>query len=182
LLVEEVAVDAGDVISMPLAVEAPGHWLTAVWQLACWQVGLVVDLTNPSLPGAVVTGREWQGHAAREVFACALHPMGSGFDEPLPDGVRDYAIEVRRQADKFFGPPVDAAATAWVDAKRTLRQADLVGVGGPPARRLVRAGEPWATCRDGVITALVTGGSAVVVVGGTTDQLARIAESERVIS
>ena len=30
LLVEEVAVNQGDVISMPLAVEAPGHWLTAV--------------------------------------------------------------------------------------------------------------------------------------------------------
>jgi uncharacterized protein (TIGR03089 family) len=46
LLVDEVAVGEGDVISMPLAVEAPGHWLTAVWQLACWQVGLVVDLIN----------------------------------------------------------------------------------------------------------------------------------------
>ena len=46
LLVDDVAVDEGDVISMPLALEAPGHWLTAVWQLACWQVGLVVDLTS----------------------------------------------------------------------------------------------------------------------------------------
>jgi uncharacterized protein (TIGR03089 family) len=179
LLVEEVAVDEGDVISMPLAVEAPGHWLTAVWQLACWQVGLVVDVTDPSLPAAVVTGRQWQAHPAPEVFACALHPLGFGFDEPLHDGVRDYAIEVRSHADKFFGSPVDAAATAWVDAKRTLRQEDLVGVGGPPARRLVRAAEPWAPCRDGVLTALVTGGSAVVVVGGSADQLARIAESER---
>ena len=50
LLVDDVAADEGDVISMPLAVEAPGHWLTAVWQLACWQVGLVVDVTNPVLP------------------------------------------------------------------------------------------------------------------------------------
>jgi uncharacterized protein (TIGR03089 family) len=182
LLAEEVAVDQGDVISMPLAVEAPGHWLTAVWQLACWQVGLVVDLTNPPSPAAAVTGREWQGHAARDVFACALHPMGFGFDKPLPDGVRDYAVEVRSHADKFFGPPVDAAATAWVDAKRTLCQEDLVGVDGLPARRLVRAGEPWATCRDGVITALITGGSAVVVVGGSADQLAHIAESEHVMS
>jgi uncharacterized protein (TIGR03089 family) len=180
LLVDEVAVDQGDVISMPLAVEAPGHWLTAVWQLACWQVGLVVDVTNPALTAAVVAGREWQGHAAHEVFACALHPLGFGFGEPLPGGVRDYAIEVRSHADRFFGPPPDAAATAWVDAERTLSQADLVNVDGTPARRLVRASEPWATCRDGVITALVSGGSAVTVVGGNADQLARIAESERV--
>jgi uncharacterized protein (TIGR03089 family) len=182
LLEDELAAGAGDVISMPLAVEAPGHWLTAVWQLACWQVGLVVDLTNPSLPAAVVTGRQWQGHVAREVFACALHPLGFGFDEPVADGVRDYAIEVRSHADQFFGPPVDAAATAWVDAERTLRQQDLVGVDGPPARRLVHADQPWATCRDGIVTALVTGGSAVVVVGGSADQLARIAESERVMN
>jgi uncharacterized protein (TIGR03089 family) len=180
LLVDEVAVDEGDVISMPLAVEAPGHWLTAVWQLACWQVGLLVDVTNPSLPAAVVTGREWQGHAARDVFACALHPLGFGFGEPLPSGVRDYAIEVRSHADRFFGPLPDAAATAWVDAERTLNQADLVSLDRQRVRRLVRAGDPWATCRDGVVTALVTGGSAVVVVGGDSDQLARIAESERV--
>ena len=47
-------------------------------------------------------------------------------------------------------------------------------------RCLVRADEPWATCRDGILTALVTGGSAVVVVGADADQVARIADSERV--
>jgi uncharacterized protein (TIGR03089 family) len=180
LLVDEVAVGEADVISMPLAVEAPGHWLTAVWQLACWQVGLVVDLTNPTMPVAAVTGRNWEGHPAPEVFACALDPMGFGFGGPLPDGIRDYAIEVRRHADRFFGPPPDAGAIAWVDTQRTLTQADLVKVDGPPTRRLVRADEPWPTCRDGVVTALVTDGSAVIVVGGNADQLERIAQSERV--
>jgi uncharacterized protein (TIGR03089 family) len=180
LLVDEVAVDQGDVISMPLAVEAPGHWLTAVWQLACWQVGLVVDVTNPSLPAAVVTGRAWQGHAAREVFACALHPLGFGFGEPLPEDVRDYAIEVRRHPDRYVGYPPEAETIAWVDAERTLTQADLINIDGPPVRRLVRVGDPWATCRDGIVTALVTGGSAVVVVGADSDRRARIAESERV--
>ena len=180
LLEDELGAGEGDVISMPLAVEAPGHWLTAVWQLACWQVGLVVDLTNPKLPVAVVTGRHWQGYAGPDIFACALHPLGFGFGEPLPDGIRDYAIEVRSHADRYIGYTPVPDAIAWVDAERTLTQADLVDVNGPPARRLVRAGDPWATCRDGVVTALVTGGSAVVVVGGDTDQYARIADSERV--
>jgi hypothetical protein len=67
-----------------------------------------------------------------------------------------------------------------VDADRILNQADLVQVDGSPERRLVRAADPWATCRDGIMTALVTGGSAVVVVGEDADQLARIAASERV--
>jgi uncharacterized protein (TIGR03089 family) len=180
LLADEVAVGEGDVISMALAVEAPGHWLTAVWQLACWQVGLVVDLTNPPLPAAVVTGRHWQGYAAGDIFACALHPLGFGFGEPLPDGVRDYAIEVRSHGDRYVGHPPEPDATAWVDAERTLRQADLVSDNGPPVRRLVRAGDPWPTCRDGILTALVTGGSAVVVVGGGADQVTRIAASEHV--
>jgi uncharacterized protein (TIGR03089 family) len=180
LLVDEVAVGEGDVIGMPLAVEAPGHWLTAVWQLACWQVGLAVDLTNRSLPAAVVTGRHWQGLAGRDIFACALHPLGFGFGEPLPDGVRDYAIEVRSHADRYFGHPPEPDATAWVDSERTLSQAELGNVDGPPVRRLVRAGDPWATCREGVVRALVTGGSAVVIVGGDADQVTRIADSERV--
>jgi uncharacterized protein (TIGR03089 family) len=180
LLGDEVAVGEGDVISMPLAVESPGHWLTAVWQLACWQVGLVVDLTNPSQPAAVVTGRHWQGYAEGDIFACALHPLGFGFGEPLPDGVRDYAVEVRGHADRYVGYPPEPDATAWVDAERTLSQADLVTVDGPPVRRLVRAGDPWPTCRDGIVTALVTGGSAVVVVGGDPDQVTRITTSEHV--
>jgi uncharacterized protein (TIGR03089 family) len=180
LLVDEVAVHVGDVISMPIAAEAPGHWLTAIWELACWQVGLVVDLTNRPLPAAVVTGHRWQGYEERDIFACALHPLGFGFSEPLPDGVRDYAIEVRSHADRYVGYPPEAGATAWVDAERSLTQADLVKVDGPPVRRLIRADDPWATCRDGIVTALVTGGSAVVVVGGDADQVTRIADSERV--
>jgi len=165
---------------MPLALEAPGHWLTAVWQLACWQVGLTVDLTGDSPAAAVVTGRHWQGYQARDVFACALHPLGFGFDEPMPDGVRDYALEVRAHPDTFFGAPPDPAGNAWVDRERKLSQADLVTIAGPARRRLVRAADPWATCRDGVLTAVMTGGSAVLVVGGDADQLDRIASSEHV--
>jgi uncharacterized protein (TIGR03089 family) len=180
LLQDEAVIVEGDVISMPLAVEAPGHWLTAVWLLACWQVGVVVDLTNPDTAAVVVTGRHWQGHAERDIFACALHPLGFGFEEPLPDGVHDYAIEVRSHADRYFGYPPEPAALAWVDAEHTLSQGDLVTVDGPSVRRLVRAGDPWPTCRDGIVTALVTGGSAVVVVGGDADRVTQIADSERV--
>jgi uncharacterized protein (TIGR03089 family) len=180
MLVDDLAVDQGDVISMPLAVEAPGHWLTAVWQLASWQVGLVVDLTNPPTPAAVVTGRQWRGSEGPEVYACALHPLGFGFGEPLPDGVRDYAIEVRSHGDRYSGLPPEADRMAWIDAKRTVTQADLIKIDGPPARRLVRAGDSWATCRDGVVTALVTAGSVVIAVGGNVEQLNRIGQSERV--
>jgi uncharacterized protein (TIGR03089 family) len=180
LLVDEVAATEGEVISMPLAVEAPGHWLTAVWQVACWQVGLSVDLTDDQLAVAVVAGRHWQDHQARDVFACALHPLGFGFTEPLPNGVRDYAVEVRGHADRFFGAQPGPDTVAWVDKERTLSQVDLATVEGPALRRLVQAADPWPTCRDGIVCALVTGGSAVVAVGGDADQLDRIADTEHV--
>jgi uncharacterized protein (TIGR03089 family) len=182
MLVDDLAVDQGDVISMPLAAEAPGHWLTAVWQLASWQVGLVVDLTNPPTPVALVTGRQWQGYEGPEVYACALHPLGFGFAEPLPDGVRDYAIEVRSHGDRYSGPLPEPDQMAWIDAQRTVTQAELIMVESPPARRLIRAGDPWATCHDGVVTALVTGGSVVIAVGGNVEQLSRIAQSERAVT
>jgi uncharacterized protein (TIGR03089 family) len=180
LLVDELAAEPGQVIDMPLAMEAPGHWLTSVWQLACWQVGLIVDLTNPSSAAAVVTGRQWQGYQAPKVYACALHPLCFGFTEPLPTGVHDYAIEVRNQPDRFSGSSPSPAATAWVDTERVLTQADLIKIDGPPARRLVPASDPWATCRDGIVTALVTGGSAVIVVGEDAERVAQVAQSERI--
>ncbi len=51
--------------------------------------------------GAAVAGLR----RTRDIFACALHPLGFGFGEPLPDGVRDYAIEVRSHADTYVGLP-----------------------------------------------------------------------------
>ena len=71
----------------------------------------------------------------RDIFACGLHPLGFGFGEPLPDGVRDYAIEVRGHpgirrcsARARLRPP------GW-NAERTL-SAGRAGVGSPaPARR-----------------------------------------------
>jgi len=139
-------------------------------------------LTNPPTPAAVVTGRQWRGSKGPEVYACALHPLGFGFGEPLPDGVRDYAIEVRSHGDRYSGLPPEADRMAWIDAERTVTQADLIKIDGPPARRLVRAGDPWATCRDGLATALVTGGSVVIAVGGNVEQLSRIGQSERVVT
>ena len=35
---------------------------------------------------------------------------------------------------RFFGPSPEAAATAWVDAERSLSQADLISVEGSAER------------------------------------------------
>ena len=183
LLDEAFVIADGDYVGLPLALAAPGHWLTFVWQLACWQVGLGVDLTGRDGSVAVVTGPDWQpyrGHG--EVYACALRPLGMGFAAELPAPVIDFAAEVRGQPDTYAGRQPAADQVAWVDTERTLTQRDLVSFAADPApaRRLVRPRDPWATCRDGLLAPLLSGGSSVVVVGGDTDELGRIRAAERV--
>jgi uncharacterized protein (TIGR03089 family) len=43
--------------------------------------------------------------AADEVVAVSLLPFGAPFDQPLPPLVRDYAVDVRGQADHFVMRP-----------------------------------------------------------------------------
>lgn len=181
LIIDEIGADPGEVISLPLAAEAPGHWITFVWELACWQTGLVADLTDPEGEVAVVTGRDWEPYAWREVYACALHPLGFGFSEPLAVGVHDYAVEVRSQPDAYAGPTPEADAPAWHDAERTRSQADLLAdaAGPTPGRRLVRPADPWSATRAGLLVPLLTGGSSVVVLGGDENAVDRVAVTER---
>jgi uncharacterized protein (TIGR03089 family) len=185
LLVDELDVTDGDGVAMPLAVEAPGHWLTFVWEMACWQVGAAVDVAGVAEHSVAVTGRNVapglaESRVGRRVLACALHPLGLGFTDALPPGVLDYGVEVRAQPDTYAGSPPGPDAPAWVDPQRTLTQADLVLLDGSPARRLVRPADPWTTCRAGLLTALATGGSSVLIVGDDEERLAQIIASERI--
>lgn len=184
LIVDELLLDEGDPVELALAASHPGHWVTLVWQLACWQTGTVVTLGRRDDARVVVCGPEWSLLAAgpAELVACALHPLGMGFPQALPGGVVDYALEVRGQPDRHLARPVAAEAAAWVDADGTRSQADLVaGEPGPPRRRLVRPGEPWPTARDAVVRPLRDGGSTVLVAGPEDPaRLDRIRADERV--
>ena len=73
-------------------------------------------------------------------------------------------------------------ASAWSDGTRRLRQGDLVAVPSDPAprRRLVRTSDPWRSVHEGVVVPVLTGGSAVLVVGDNPVRLERVVESERV--
>lgn len=182
-LLDELGVAEGDVVRLDLGKRAPGHWVTFVWQAACWQVGACVAAVRPDGPVAVtVAGPDWAGYetsTASEIVACSLHPLGLGFPEGvLPTGVLDYSVEARGQPDLYVGTTPAPDALAWTDAERTLTQADLVAFEAPPQRRLVRPTDAWTTCRDGLLTALITGGSTVVVVGEEEVEVARIAATE----
>jgi uncharacterized protein (TIGR03089 family) len=183
LATDELWVEPGDRVALRLARTAPGHWVTAVWEVACWQVGAVVDVTASSGAGVVIAGPDVveAQNGSQTVVACSLHPFATGLGR-LPVGVTDYDLAVRAHPDSYLAVAQPATAPAWVDESGTLTQADLLGavVDRSPRRRLVRPSSPWITARDGLITALVSGGSAVVVVGEDQEALGRIQTMERV--
>jgi uncharacterized protein (TIGR03089 family) len=185
-LLDELGVAPRDVVRLDLARDAPGHWITYVWEAACWEVGAVVAL-RPFARGAalLVAGPDWSGYEtsiATDIVACALRPLGQPFWEPLPVGVLDYAVEVRRQADRHSGGSTSPSALAWLDDDRQLTASELaeIGASDPAQRWLVRPTEPWPAVAEGLLTPLNSGGSTVVVVGDDKDAISRITTSERV--
>jgi uncharacterized protein (TIGR03089 family) len=183
-LLDELDVTAGDLVGLPLAEQAPGHWVTAVWELACWQVGAAVSVGLYDSVQVLVTGPDWTSYvgAAPEVLTCSLHPLGLPVGGPLPSSVLDYAVEVRGQADSYAPVAQPAEALAWQDEERRLDQAALVAGPWPPAARtLVRPTTPWSTAYSTVLAPLATGGSTVVVSGAVSDdELERIRREEKV--
>ena len=186
LLVDELLLDSGAVVDLTLARSAPGHWVTLVLELAAWQVGATVRVSETSGPAdLLVLGPDWADHdrsQAAAVLACSLHPLGLGFATPLPSEVADFSLEVRGQSDHHSAAPRLGSDRAWVDDHQQLTQADLVAVAHepPPSRRLVRVTDPWTTARDGLLVPLLTDGSGVLVTGDDPAQLARIVATERV--
>ena len=182
LLTWELSVTPGDPIALPLARTHPGHWMTAVWQVAIWQVGACVDLsTGTDAGGVVVCGPDWRPYAdaAGDVLACSLHPFATGLESGAPASVTDVDLAVRAQPDSYTPVPVDPRAPAWADDERRLTQAELADVTGSESRHLIVPRDPWTTARDGIVAALVGGGSVVTVVGGTAEERARIGSTER---
>jgi uncharacterized protein (TIGR03089 family) len=183
LLTFEVSLGPGEPVALPLAATAPGHWMTAVWQVAIWQVGAYVDLSPAADRADVcVCGPDWQPYAdsPADVLACSLHPFATGLGGGVPASVADVDLAVRAQPDSYSPSPIRPSALAWVDADRRLTQADLVAGPVEPGRRLLVPTDPWGTARDGIVTALLGGGSVVTVVGGTADDLAKIVAAELV--
>jgi uncharacterized protein (TIGR03089 family) len=182
LLADELGVGAGEAVELVLAERSPGHWVTLVWQLACWQVGAAVTLGRRTAATVVVvaSGDPIAADPETPVLVCSLHPLGLPLAEPPPAGVLDYALEVRAQPDQHAAVPQSGLAIAWQDPTRQLTQADLLTADPTDRRRLIRPDDPWTTTRDGLIAPLLGGGSSVVVPGpAAAEQLARIADQEQ---
>jgi uncharacterized protein (TIGR03089 family) len=183
LLTDQLMLDPGAAVELVVARADPGHWMTLVWVLACWQTGALVTLGRPDTAELVVCGPAYAeveaGHA--ELVACSLHPLGLGLQPPVPPNVVDYATEVRAQPDLWGGARVASDAPAWRDEHRDLSQVELVGEPpSAPQRVLVRPGDPWATVRAAIVVPLRDGGSSVVLRGSADDERVRqVAAAER---
>jgi uncharacterized protein (TIGR03089 family) len=182
-LLDELGVAPRDAVRLDLAVDAPGHRVTYVWEAACWEVGAVVA-PRSSGRGVALCAGDWAGYEtsiATDIVVCALRPLGQPAGAPRRRASRP-AVEVRRQADRYSSRSKSPSASAWIDDDRQLTAAELaeIGTADTAQRRLVRPTEPWSAVAEGLLTPVKSGGSTVVVVGDDEDAIARIAASERV--
>ncbi|MFA1551623.1 TIGR03089 family protein [Actinomadura chokoriensis] len=137
----------------------PPHWQTAVWLMACWSAGLVVEPVDPesvrgrdaaepigsSGPYILAAAQEVLDDVvgdgeAEEIVGLSLHALGGPLAD-CPPGVTDYAGEVRTYGDRFDpGPEVTPVApaldvTASNVTKTTLSGAELVGAARAAAEK-----------------------------------------------
>jgi uncharacterized protein (TIGR03089 family) len=96
-LVDELDVEPGT----PVSVSLPAHWQTAGVLLGSWWCGAhVVDEAKGAEVAFVPASDVDKGQGAHTVAAVGLDALG-GPARDLPDGVIDYASEVRIHGDDF---------------------------------------------------------------------------------
>ncbi len=175
LLQGELSVDPGEHVALWL----PTHWQSAVWVFAAAACGVLVshDPGTETPVDVVVCDPESLTDAteahAREVVALSLRPMGQGFDQPLPEGVTDYAGSVLAQGDTFLPVvAVDGDVPFALTGDRSYTQSELLDTAreraastglGAHARLLTDANPAAAdTLAAGALAAMVTDGSVVL--------------------
>lgn len=165
-----------------LAVMLPTHWQGAIWMLAGWTAGLVVDFDSAINAEVVVTGPDTVDAAiavgAGEVVALSLRPLGGSSTTALPDGVLDYASEVSSYGDQFVPDDPDDADPALVAAARA--RADQLGLA--EGARLLTDANPAAPGGhlDALLAPLAVNGSVVLLRNPDPDRIDRHATDEKV--
>lgn len=186
LLQDEIGTEPGEAVCLLL----PTHWQSAVWVFAAAACALrlvdepalcdVVVCHPGSLDAAVSAG-------SRDVVAMALRPLGGGFSEQLPAGVLDHGVEAPGQPDVFMAATPPTAQTELFDGedqhtvlRRAVATADSLGL--EPGARLMTERSPAnrADLVVGVLSALVVGGSVVLVRHPDPQLASRRAEQEQV--
>ncbi|SDG58015.1 TIGR03089 family protein [Pseudonocardia oroxyli] len=185
LLRDECDVEPGGRVAVLL----PAHWQTASVLLAAWSCGAEV-VGEPADADWVLCDRDRLDLALAAapsggLLALSLDAFGRGIDG-LPDGVIDFATEVRLHGDEFapWSPvPLSDPALGGLSADDLLararsRAADL----GLDAGSRVLSVKDWSAREDlvdGLLAVLAAGGSLVQVAHPDQTRLERKYESER---
>ncbi|MCG2620595.1 TIGR03089 family protein [Arthrobacter sp. I2-34] len=186
LLTEEFDAGPGTVVRL----EMPPHWRSIVWALATWQVGACLSIGG-STPADIVATTDplhpaedaWPARA--QLVAVAPGALQLRWDGELPDGVMDYAAEVRAFADYFADPAaLDPAAAALEHPGGTISFGELLppaetgGTSGP-RHLLLPAAAGWTTVLAETLATWLASGT-VVLVHPEVEVTARLLESERI--
>ncbi|MFW6600151.1 TIGR03089 family protein [Propionibacteriaceae bacterium Y2011] len=172
-IADQVGAGAGDRIALEVAARRPGHWMSLVWVGGCWAAGVEVVLDPDADAVAVVSGPELEfGSTTGERYACSLHPLALGFGDGLPDGVVDWADEVRSEPDALLVTPPMADDPAW----EGMSYAEVAAIDGQSERVVLDCREApddvLGLVREALVAPLLGGGSSVTVHGGDPAQIA----------
>lgn len=165
-------VEPGDLVSLELAHTHPGHWVTAVWLMACWQRGAQVSPERD--PGAALLVGGPDVVASGQTVACSLHPLGLAFPSP-PPGCIDYA-EVFSEPDLHFSIEPSPGDQAWpgVTFEELLRTEPRSGVS-----MSVDPVPGFATVAELLVAPILGGGATVVATGCDDERIAVIRRQEK---
>ncbi|MHA6785153.1 TIGR03089 family protein [Pseudonocardia saturnea] len=185
LLRDECDVEPGSTVAVLL----PAHWQTAAVLLGAWWCGAEV-VGDPVGADLVLCDSERLDLAlaaapANGVVALSLDAFGKGLTG-LPDGVLDYATEVRLHGDDFVpwapvpgtAPALDGAPVTEVLAAARARAGEL----GLTASDRVLSTRDWSSpggLTDGLLAVLAGGASLVQCRNADPAALERRAVSER---
>ena len=180
LLVDGCALEPGTVA----AIRLPAHWQTAAVLLGCWAAGLSVELdgTGSRVAAVCFAAADRLGELATdetfatlargagEVFGLALAPLAAPMRPPPPDGVLDYALEVRGQGDHFTALVPTARDTVAIAEEPPMTHGDLIraaaaraeSAGLGPGTRVLIDGDVYPDPLDWLVTPLVARASVVL--------------------
>lgn len=174
-LLEELGIEPGTAVALPVLRERPGHWMALVWPLALWASGNAVTLEPVDVDLAVV-GPDADAPVAATTLACSLDAWGRPCAD-LPEGVLDYCAEVLAQPDASFAQPVPLDEVAWTADGVRLSHAEVAEVEPVADRVLVRPTDALATVR--LLAGCIVGGGSLVVLDDAASEADRVAVSER---
>jgi uncharacterized protein (TIGR03089 family) len=160
----------------------PPHWQSAAILLGCWSAGLAVTFdAEPAEVAFASADRLREAAGADEVYGLSLAPLAAPL-RPAPDGVADYATEVRGHGDRYApyrqvdpaSPALGTASHADLVAAATARAAEL-GLGRGDRLLVV---DPGTT--DWLLVPLAAGATIVLCRNPDASRLEERAAAERV--